>query len=445
MNNTVSPSQNAANVFEQQGFTPRQVEQMVILKAPVFEANGKTFNSVMPGLMAKYGETSWTLSGNYKYSLPRRGISYPITQTNGTPTYSNSDLTVTFNVSDPTYSNIGVGSLVKDLTTNTNATVIAVSAGLITAQYDSNSSGSQTAFDTSDDFANGHNIQYLGIVNDNVNRQVPNGQTTLPNLDQYIIGKWDEKATIKSIDAKRKTYFNSDLGTPYYAMQVEVEALNRLYTAYYLYMYGDNVQVDNASKPRSMSFINQLKTFGSECIVPKNGAISLADFEDLIIQYKRKGGNTSDSVYLCGGMSYNANISRILRDKYVQYPGKENVVGGADVIGLDVPFYQVCGMKVMPVIDMFLEHPAWGGTRSDTAFWIDAAPVPTGQGKMMSPIMDVYNEWEGLHQWDVPGGVDRNGNPIARGTNGQLACDVNFDLQQTKIITNVEGALYHGN
>jgi hypothetical protein len=433
----INGNELSTNIFEKDGLVPRQIEENVVLTQPNF-AMGQ---SKIPLVMSAYGEMSSKKIGSMIYEIPRKGNAF-ISQTVQSSTGSGTNiLQVTF--SDTNFKGIPVGKLVQDPATGTNATVVAVGAGTMTLAYGDNANSSSTTF-ASTDFAAGNLVSPRGAVTNLNIRQEVDSSYIVPAIDRYPIGIFGGDTTIYLQDTKRQTYIAAANGKKYYALIKQMEGLDRMYTEYYAYMYGDNKAIFDTATPRPQSLINQIKTFAPQNIRQKSQAnISLSEFESTILEFKRNGSLRGDKLLCFCGLDYANNLYNILRF-YGTTAGTNNVIGKTAIQGLDVTEYKAFGLTINIVVDMFLENnKVFGRTRSNSAIWVDASPVLLEDGSTHAPIYSVYNTVDGLHGWNVNGGFDIYGNPVQTGSTSQTSASTHYYMEKNMIIGNPNAALYH--
>ncbi len=447
MTNTVPLNQTAQSIFAADGFTPRMVEQAVIIKQPAY------WSSVMPKLIYEFNAQntgsgaglSMTKPSNSSFnrmvSIPRIDNTFPACVSKSV------SLNATVLLSDPAYFNISAGSTVNDTITNATGLVIGSAEGTLTIQFTDNTNGN-TTFSASD-FVAGNTISFLGNVDNTISRQSVATQFTVPELDQYVIGRWGGFCELTLESIKLKTYFKNSMGTEFFALQKDYETIGTMNSAMMKYYYGNFAQNTSTATPRSGSWIWQIQNFGgmTEPVSPNE---TLATFEAKVLDYKRQGTNRSGKVVIVGGGQRILTIQQLLRP-YILQAGTTNVVGGAAVKGLGIKEYNCAGLDIVLVQDPFLENKnMWGtdattgkSTRTNTSLWFDPSPVQSLNGDLPC-VMDYYYSVDGLHRQTVPGLIDDKGNLVSTGANGKASCAVNYIMEQTKIITNPGAWMYEG-
>lgn len=433
----VNGSEVSGNIFGQLNLTPRQIYEQVVMTQPAYDM-GK---AAIPKLMDIYGTSASIKSGSRTWDIPRMSNQFKKANVQSRTGEGTSYLQVT--LTDPTYNAIAVNTLVQDPSSGTFAKVVNMANGQMTLEFDSNSGSSATVFGSSD-FANGALISPRGVVGNNVTRQSTSGSYSIPDIESYPIGTWDYNCEMLLDDLKRQTYIVNLNGTNYYAKVKQMEVLNEMYTRFYAYNYSDAKAISSDLTPRSPSLINQIKTYAPNNVIGKSKPeMNLSEFEDVATEFIRNGSINSNHIIVLGGLDYMKNIFRILRG-YVTTAGTNNVLGGAAVKGLDVKHYEILGVTFSFMLDPFLENQnIFGSTRSNSAMWIDSAKVQLQTGALAAPIYQVYNAIDGLHAWNVEGGIDINGNPIQSGSNNQLMVQTNYHMEGSWFLANPKAALYH--
>ena len=433
----INGNTSSVNIFDALNLTPRQIERQTVMTQPAY-AMGQ---AKIPLAMSNYGESSAFKSGSRTWDIPRMNNQFKKANVQSSTGATTSVLQVT--LTDPIFNAIPAGTLVQDPTSGTYATVSNAANGQLTLVYDTNANSSGTTF-AATDFATGNLISPRGVVGNISTRQEVEGTYTIPEIDSYQIGSWDKTCTMSLEELKTQTYIASVDGTDYYAKNKQLEVLNEFYTSHYAYLYSDAKGVTSATSPRTPSLINQIKTFAPNNIVMKSQAdITLSEFESTAKEFVRNGSLNSNEILVFGGLDYLSNMYNILRP-YILTAGKDNVLGGDLVKGLDVQYYQAFGLTFKFVLDMFVENQnIWGRTRSNSAMWVDASKVQLQNGSMAAPIYKVYKAVDGLHAWNINGGSDINGNLVKTGSTGQLAASTQFHMEGSYIIANPKAALYH--
>lgn len=435
-----SPSVPLESIFDQLGLVPSQVEQLVPLMNPQFQ------RPVITKLVNQMQGATQTKAGNRYFKVYRQPNDFP-SFTIDTRTTSGSFLILT--ATDSSFEAIPVGHQVFSVATSCLAEVVAASAGSITIQFVSNPNGA-TSF-ASGDFVVDSLCSDSGQWGNINNRSNPATVFTVPVEYDNIIGQFDAGCEITHEDVNNKTYITTPFG-PAYAMMKEKQTLERMYQAYYAYMMRDQAMVTNANKPLPSSWLNQIKTMGG-LQIPLSAPLTLPALKAAIRAYVANGGFTGDEIVITCGSQYLGDAQDAL-EPYVLTAGKNNVVGGEEVKGLNIYMYGFEGLTLKFIKDPFLDNKMIFGTdastgfstRSRSAIWMSTDRVQTENGGTLPFVVDYYfGQKADVQRWENQGSMDAKGNSVSVGSTVKKAATVNFTLDKTTQIMNPAGCMYHGN
>lgn len=436
----IDPSIPLVSIFDLRGMMPSSVERLVPLMNPQFQ------RPVITKLVDHMkGSTVQEKTGNRLFKVYRQPNDYP-SATVDSRTASGSDLILTF--TDTAFQALPVGHQVT-ATTGALAEIIFAQAGTITVQFLSNSNGN-TSF-VAGDFAVDTLASDSGTFGNVNNRSNPATVFTLPIEYDNVIGRFDAGCAISFEDANNLTYLDTPYGKAY-AMQKEMQTIQRMYQQYYAYMMRDNAMVQSQNRPLPSSWINQIKTMGG-FQQSFAGALSLQELRDAVREYEAQGGFSGEEIVVTCGSQYLGDVQESL-EPYVITSGTANVVGGDTIKGLNITMYAFEGLVLKFIKDPFLDNKMIFGTdpntgfskRSRSAIWMSTDMVKTENGGTLPFVTDYYfGNTADVHRWEVQGSMDSKGNPVSVGSNSKTEAEVNFYVNKTTQLMNPAGCMYHAN
>lgn len=439
----INPNDSLQSIFDQRNLTPRFVEQSVPIMTPQYSrpALSKLID-VLEGAVLKK-------AGNRKFNINRMPNDFPFATITVRAT-SGSLLVLT--LADASFQAIPIGNAVMSQS-GAVAEVIDKGAGTMTLScvYSPTGTGN-TAFATAD-FAINQIVSDRGALGDIQNRLTPETVFTLPTEFSNYIAQYDNAAYVSHEDVNNKTYIPNSMGTDYYALQKEAQALQRLMQTYYARLYSDvPANVNNPNKPMGASIINQIKTMGGFA-QGITGTVTETILKNVIRQYVANGGFTGEEIVVLCGSQYLGDIQESLA-QYVITAGDKNVVGGTAVEGINIYNYGFEGLKLKFIKDPFLDNKQIWGTdtttgfsnRSRSAIWMNTDQCKTENGISVPFVCDYYfGNTADVVRWEVPGNMDSKGNPVTQGANGKKGCQINFTLDKQTQLMNPAACMYHGN
>lgn len=436
----ISNQDSLQSIFDQRNLVPRSVEALVPIMNPQFArpALSKLID-VLDGAVLKK-------TTNRKFNINRMPNDYPAATIN-TRNLSGALLNLTF--SDTTFQAIPVGNAVISIS-GALAEVVANGAGFVTLRCVYSPTGN-AAF-TGTDFVVDELVSDRGALGNINNRLTPETVFTLPTEYSNFIAQYDAGAYISHEDVNNKTYIKNQYGSDFYALQKESQALQRLMQTYYARLYSNIPAVADANKPVGASLINQINTMGGFS-TGITGAITETVLKNVIRQYVANGGFTGDEIVVLCGSQYLGDIHETL-DRYVTTAGKDNVVGGQKVEGLNIYEYGFEGLKLKFIKDPFLDNkqifgvdPTTGfSNRSRSAMWMNTDACKTEQGVSVPFVCDYYfGNTADVFRWEVAGSMDSKGNAVTNGATDKKGCQINFTLDKQTQLMNPAACMYHGN
>ncbi|MFN5251397.1 MAG: hypothetical protein ACK5DE_10130 [Bacteroidota bacterium] len=137
---------------------------------------------------------------------------------------------------------------------------------------------------------------------------------------------------------------------------------------------------------------------------PLSAELTLSDFNDILRDQRRKTSGGGKQVLLMG-IEALGNLQLLLGDKYIQYVGGGNTLGGAAVKGIDIYKYNYVGLEADFVVWDLLDDEVFQSElssitgkprRSSSIYFLNLAPVEAADGTgSMSPLQRYhFNEDE---------------------------------------------------
>jgi len=439
----ISNQEALVSIFDQRNLTPRFVEQLVPIMNPQFArpALSKLID-VLDGAVLKKAT-------NRKFNINRQPNDYPAATISVRGSLVGALLPLT--LSDNTFSSIPVGNAVYS-TSGCLAEVVAKTDGAMTLRCVYSPTGTGTTAFANADFAAGQLVSDRGALGNINNRVTPETVFTLPNEYSNYIAQYDAGAYISHEDVNNKTYIKNQYGSDFYALQKESQALQRMMQTYYARLYSNVAAVADANKPVGASLINQINTMGgfSRGI---SGQVTETTLRSVIRDYVTNGGFTGDEIVVLCGSQYLGDIQETL-GQYVYTAGKNNVLGGQEVEGLNIYTYGFEGLKLKFIKDPFLDNKQIFGVdsttgysnRSRSAIFMNTDACKTEQGMSVPFVCDYYfGNTADVQRWEVAGSMDSKGNPVTNGATDKKGCQINFTLDKQTQLMNPAACMYHGN
>lgn len=434
-----NPNLPMVSVFAQYGMNEREVERLVPKIAPAFQRSKVS-------LIAEYlGKAVLKKSKTRIFEIYRQADDFP-SATISSRTVSGTDLILTW--TDSNFQSIRVGNMIK-AASGAFGIVKSVSAGSATVGFLSNPNGS-TAF-VSTDFAANEIASDRGDVTNPNSRKSKTTLFTLPNQYKNIVSSISETVEVTAEEANQFTYLENIDGTQYYAISKVTQALQRMLQIQSLRMVDEIPPVYDENSPVGGSLIWQIKNQGG-VYRPITAEITEAEFNNAIQQYVNNGGFNGEEIVIVAGASYLADIQKNVFKQYITTAGTSNVVGGAEVKGLNAFEYGYQGLKFKIVRDDVMSSTKqWGvsnifageSKRSKSAMWINTAPVATEQGGTMPALMEYYYITPDMIVSEKAGMTDMMGRPNKNTTSGQLSSTVEISLNKTTQLTQPSGHMFH--
>jgi len=430
------------SVFDAIGINEKAIENLVPQMSPQFQ------RPVLSKILDQIeGGTQKIKAKNRLFRIYRQDNDYP-SATVQSSVAQGSNLLLTLVESD--FEAIAQGNAVY-AQSGAIGKVLSKTAGKLLVGFVANPSGA-TSFTLGTDFANGETVSDGGDIGNLINRESKETILSLPDEYRNIIGTMNASAYITFEDVNTYGFLKNVNGTMYYALQKEVQAIQRLNQQYVRRQLGNTPAVFNGSEPIGSSILNQILTMGGTPVpLAPTATFTETDLQNTIQTYTAQGGFTSDEILVMAGPDYLANWQNALKG-YLTTAGTNNTLGGSSVQGINIYEYGFQGLKFKVVVDPILGNSRmWGqaangrSLRSNSAIWMNTAPVKTEQGVPMPFAMSYYfGNTADIQRWIVPGSMDEKGNPVKQGANGKKGCMIEFTWDKQDQIANPRAALYHG-
>lgn len=438
----ISNQESLVSIFDQRNLTPRFVEQLVPIMNPQFArpALSKLID-VLDGAVLKKAT-------NRKFNINRQPNDFPAATIQNRVAVG---ALLTLTLSDNTFSAIPVGNAVYS-TSGCLAEVVAKVDGSMTIRCVYSPTGTGTTAFAAVDFAISQLVSDRGALGNINNRVTPETVFTLPNEYSNYIAQYDAGAYISHEDVNNRTYIKNQYGSDFYALQKEAQALQRMMQTYYARLYSNVAAVADANKPVGASLINQINTMGgfSRGI---SGQVTETTLKSVIRDYVSNGGFTGEEIVVLCGSQYLGDIQESLA-QYVITAGKNNIVGGQEVEGINIYTYGFEGLKLKFIKDPFLDNKQIFGVdqtsgfsnRSRSAIFMNTDMCKTEQGMGVPFVCDYYfGATADVQRWEVAGSMDSKGNPVTSGATDKKGCQINFTLDKQTQLMNPAACMYHGN
>ena len=221
------------SVFDAIGINEKAIESLVPQMSPQFQ------RPVLSKILDKIeGGTQKIKSNNRLFRVYRQDNDYPYA-TVQSATLAGGLYTLILNESD--FSAIAEGNAVYSSSTGTMAKVVAKQPGQLVLSFVSNPNGS-TSFSSSD-FTSSTQVMDggdIGNINDRMSKETI---FSLPDEYKNIIGTMNASAYLTFEDVNTYGYLKNVNGTQYYALQKEVQAIQRLNQQYVRRQLGNTPSV----------------------------------------------------------------------------------------------------------------------------------------------------------------------------------------------------------
>jgi hypothetical protein len=436
-----NPNEPLMSVFDAIGINDKAIENLVPQLSPQFQ------RPVLSKILDQIeGGTQKIKSKNRLFRIYRQDNDYP-SATIQQSTLVGGAMQLILNEND--FTAIAEGNAVYALS-GTIGKLVSKSEGRMVLSFVSNPNGA-TAFSATD-FLAGEEVIDGGDIGNLINRLTKETILSLPDESKNIIGTMNASAYITFEDVNTYGYLQSVGGTQYYALQKEVQAIQRLNQQYVKRQLSNTPAVFSGTEPMGASLLNQVLTMGGTPVpLAPTASFTEQDLQNAIQAYTAAGGFTSNEVLVMGGPDYIANWQNALKG-YLTTAGTNNTIGGASITGINIMEYGFQGLVFKVVQDAVLGNKRMWGTagngrsaRSNSALWTNTSPVKTEQNITMPFATSRYfGNTADIQRWIVPGNMDEKGNPVKQGANGKKGCQIEFTWDKQDAFSNPRASLYHG-
>jgi hypothetical protein len=152
---------------------------------------------------------------------------------------------------------------------------------------------------------------------------------------------------------------------------------------------------------------------------PLSAELTLSDFNDIIRDQRAKSTNGGKKLTAMMGVQALGNLQILLGDKYLQYVGSSNTLGGMAVQGIDIYTYTYVGLKIDFIVWDLLDDPSFRSElssitgkprRSSSIYFLDLSPVMAADGSgMINPVQRFHFNDDELVMGFTPGMTGING------------------------------------
>jgi len=331
--------------------------------------------------------------------------------------------------------------------------VVTKGDGYLVVSFVSSLSGA-TAF-VAADFAANESCIDGGDIGDTTLRVEKDTIFTAPDPFQNVIQQMSASAQILFDEMHTLTYLPAANGKEYYYYQKQADALQRLHRQYNKRMYQNTPAVFSGREPISASIVNQIVTMGGLPIsLAANATFTAAQLRGWLRQYISVGGFTTGEIVAVCGPNFLGNFQEAVEDSNIKYVGINNTIGGREVKGINAVEYGFMGLSIKLIAEPMLADtqmfPTTSGgfsTRSNSAIFMDASPVPT---KNMGPLPFATSRYFGptadIMHTVRNGIINENGDIAAKGTSSgpQAAVTHEFFWNKMNQLSNPANCMYIG-
>lgn len=437
--NYVNNNQSTVSIFDDAGIAEKFVESMAPMLSPAYQ---RPKLSILIDQLEN--GTQKRKAGQRVVNIYRQDNDFPSAVVQeSSQRGSNIYVTLTQN----TFASIPVNHMVN-CTTGAVGKVLDKGQGWMLIGFVTNPNGS-TAFNFSTDFIAGEPVIDGGQIGNNMSRQEDETIFSLPDNIQNIIPTYNTDVYLTHDDVHTRTYLTAANGTQYYATNKDMQALQRLMQQYTVRTYKNIPAVFNDTEPVAASLVNQIVSMGGT-YRPINSQLTYSELKNTVRGYTSKGGFTTNEIAIFCGSQYIADFQEAT-ENFVTTAGKNNVLGGQEVKGIDIYKYSFQGLDLKFIVDPLLDNQRMFGTGSDgfslrsrSAIWMNTAPVPAeGGGTVPFAAAYYFANTADIQRWITPGNMDDKGNTVTEGQPFK-GCKIHYTWDKMEQISNPRAALYHG-
>jgi hypothetical protein len=320
--------------------------------------------------------------------------------------------------------------------------------GYMLVSFYSNPSGA-TSFNFSTDFLAGEQVTDGGMIGNLAVRKEDETIFSLPDNTQNIIPTYSADTFLHKEDFINTTFLKDATGGYHYAVNKDVQTLERLMQQYCVRTYKNVPAVLSGNQPVAASLVNQIVTMGGT-YRPLNSQLTYGELKATIREYTSKGGFTTNEVAVFAGSQYVADFQEAL-ESFVTTAGVNNTLGGQKVEGINIMQYNFQNLNIKLIHDPILDNKLMFGTGSDgfskrsrSAIWMNTAPVKVeGGGTMPFAVSYYVGENADIHRWVKNGSIDEKGRRVKEG-NEFIGCKIMYEWDKLEQISNPRAALFHG-
>lgn len=424
-----SPSNQPMNeMFERALIKKSAVEDFVVTMFPQLN---------MWNFIAKKYNAPKVKVGRMQYQMERIGNTY-VAGTIATATLTNGQMILTF---ENNYDAFRIDEGVKAFS-GAEGVVVRKEQNKVWLDFHASPIGA-TAFDSGTDFLVGQTASsrgsFLDINNPDMRRE---RLVEEPSYFYNYINRMNETAAASGTEIWEDTFLANVGGKPYQLDAQLAGAMLRMSMNFAVRCY-DGIASTRANRYTSDGFEQQIKN-GGGTITPLIGSVTNTSLNAFINQIAKNGGLNGNKLVGVSGLDYLGGFQTNVTKELIQYPGKENTVGGASVMGINSFNYAFEGIEIELFVEPLFNNANAFGLSLDTGlskynngcFYFSPGTVVTNKG----PRAWMEQKYNGPTDMiiDYPNTIlDENGNVReGGGSNGQLEFAKNIIYQKTLQLVN---------
>jgi hypothetical protein len=320
--------------------------------------------------------------------------------------------------------------------------------GYMLVSFYANQSGAGS-FNFTTDFLAGELVTDGGQIGNVAVRKEDETIFSLPDNTQNIIPTYSADTFLHKEDFINTTYLTDANGGKHYAVNKDVQTLERLMQQYCVRTYKNVPAVLSGNQPAAASLVNQIVSMGGTYRA-LNSQMSYGELKNTIRLYTSKGGFTTNEVVVFAGSQYVADFQEAL-ESFLVPAGTNNTIGGQSIKGINIMTYAFQGLDIKLIPDSILDNQKMFGTdangfskRSRSAIWMNTAPVKVEGGGTMPFAVGYYvGENADIQRWTKNGSIDERGRRVKEG-NEFNGCKIMYQWDKLEQISNPRAALFHG-
>jgi hypothetical protein len=358
--------------------------------------------------------------GRMQYQMERIGNTY-VAGTISTQTLTNGQMILTF---ENAYDAFRIDDGVKAIS-GAEGVVVRKETGKVWLDFHASPTGA-TAFDSGTDFLVNETASSRGdFANINNPDMRKSRLVTEPSYFYNYINRMREVAEITGTEAWEETFL-ANVGGKSYQLDAQIQmAMLRASMDFAVRTY-DGIASTRGGRYTGDGFEQQIKN-GGGVIKGLTGQLTQSALHDMINSIAKNGGLNGNRLVGVTGIDYLGGFQTNVAAPLIQYPGKENTVGGNAVMGINSFEYAFEGITLEYFIDpLFNNSNAFGlstttglSKYNNSCFYFSPDPVITNSSNR--PWMEQkYNGPTDMIVTETNSILDQTGNVRQGLTDGML-------------------------